>query len=155
MTAKVGDFGLARLLQERMSNQVSVSSTFVVKGSIGYIPPEYGICEKSSTAGDVYSYGVMLLELFTGMSPLQECFCGELNLVRWVEAKILEKESQVLNLDNEKQSLNLEAQNSCLINVIRVGLSCTKDSPDGRINTREALHSLINSRDTFLKSDPC
>ena len=39
MTAKVGDFGLARLLIERSTNQVSISSTHVLKGSIGYIPP--------------------------------------------------------------------------------------------------------------------
>ncbi|KAK1351385.1 putative Serine-threonine protein kinase, plant-type [Heracleum sosnowskyi] len=157
MTAKVGDFGLARLLQERMSNQVSISSTYIVKGSIGYIPPEYGLCEKSSTAGDVYSYGVMLLELFTGMSPLQESFSGDLNLVKWVESYFLEKEVQVFNLDdevkNEEQSMNPEAENECLITVIRIGLSCAKDSPDGRINIREALRSLINARDVFLKSD--
>lgn len=39
MTAKVGDFGLARLLIQRSTNQVSISSTHVLKGSIGYIPP--------------------------------------------------------------------------------------------------------------------
>jgi hypothetical protein len=39
MTAKVGDFGLARLLIQRSTNQVSISSTHVLRGSIGYIPP--------------------------------------------------------------------------------------------------------------------
>lgn len=39
MTAKVGDFGLSRLLMENLRTQVSISSTHVLKGSIGYIPP--------------------------------------------------------------------------------------------------------------------
>lgn len=39
MTAKVGDFGLARLLMEKIGTQTSISSTHVLKGSIGYIPP--------------------------------------------------------------------------------------------------------------------
>ncbi|KAL1805539.1 hypothetical protein ACET3Z_028607 [Daucus carota] len=156
MTAKVGDFGLARLMQERMSNPVSISSTFIVKGSIGYIPPEYGLCEKASTSGDVYSYGVMLLELFTGMSPLQECFSGESNLVKWAQSSFLEAEVQVLNVQdevkNEETSISPEAQFECLMKVIRVGLACAKDSPDGRINVKEALRNLINVRDLFLNS---
>lgn len=98
----------------------------------------------------------MLLELFTGMSPLEESFTGDLSLVKWVESNFLEKEVQFFNLDdkvkNEEQSINAEAQNECLITVIRIGLSCAKDSPDGRISIREALRSLINARDIFLKS---
>lgn len=100
----------------------------------------------------------MLLELFTGMSPLQEGFSGDLNLVKWVESNFLEKEMQGFNLDDEvkneeEQSMNPEARNECPMTVIRIGLSCAKDSPDGRINIREALRGLINARDIFLKSN--
>ncbi|XP_031283270.1 LRR receptor-like serine/threonine-protein kinase EFR [Pistacia vera] len=156
MTAKVGDFGLARLLHERRSHQSSISSTVVVKGSIGYIPPEYGLGEKPSTSGDVYSFGVMLLELFTGMSPIQESFSGELNLVKWVESSFPENVMQVLdaelnNLQHQGQSINPEKQNHVLITIIGVGLSCTKDSPDRRISIREALRSLKTAKDTFMK----
>lgn len=43
----------------------------------------------------------MLLELFTGMSPLQECFSGDLNLVKWAESRFLEEEVQELNFDDK------------------------------------------------------
>ncbi|KAF7842267.1 putative receptor-like protein kinase [Senna tora] len=81
MIAKVGDFGLARLLVERPTiDEVSISSTHVLRGSIGYIPPEYGWGEKASFAGDVYSFGTVLLELFSGKSPTDDIFTGGLSL---------------------------------------------------------------------------
>ncbi|GAY46677.1 hypothetical protein CUMW_098910 [Citrus unshiu] len=156
MTAKVGDFGLARSLLERIGNQSSISSTHVLKGSIGYIPPEYGLGEKPSTAGDVYSFGVMLLEIFTGMSPTHESFAGEVSLVKWVESnfpknalQVLDRELRQLMMSSESQTIQLH---DCLITIIEsVGLSCTTESPGGRIDIREALRRLKNAQKILLK----
>ncbi|KAJ0112258.1 hypothetical protein Patl1_02938 [Pistacia atlantica] len=120
---------------------------------------KYGLGEKPSTSGDVYSFGVMLLELFTGMSPIQESFSGELNLVKWVESSFPENVMQVLdaelnNLQHQGQSINPEKQNHVLIIIIGLGLSCTKDSPDRRISIREALRSLKTAKDTLMKQAP-
>ncbi|XP_074282400.1 uncharacterized protein LOC141606913, partial [Silene latifolia] len=72
MVAHVGDFGLARFLtQPRHPNQ---SSTIGIKGTIGYAAPEYGLGSGPSTEGDVYSYGILLLELMTGKSPTDSMF---------------------------------------------------------------------------------
>ncbi|KAG9160556.1 hypothetical protein Leryth_020716 [Lithospermum erythrorhizon] len=46
---------------------------------------EYGLGQKPSTAGDVYSYGIMLLEVFTGRSPTNESFEGLSGLKNWVQ----------------------------------------------------------------------
>lgn len=101
----------------------------------------------------------MLLELFTSMSPIQESFSGELNLVKWVESSFPENVMQVLdaelnNLQHQGQSINPEKQNDVLITIIGVGLSCTKDSPDRRISIREALRNLKTAKDTFIKQAP-
>ncbi|KAH9742005.1 protein kinase domain-containing protein [Citrus sinensis] len=152
MTAKVGDFGLARFLLERVDNQSSISSTHVFMGSIGYVPPG----ERPSTAGDVYSFGVMLLEIFTGMSPTSESFAGEFNIVKWVESNLPENVLQVLDPElrqlmtsNESQTIQLH---DCLITIIgSVGLSCTTESPGGRIGIREALRRLKSSQEILLK----
>ncbi|OVA18471.1 Protein kinase domain [Macleaya cordata] len=156
MTAKVGDFGLARTL---MLNQLSTTtSTYGLKGSIGYIPPEYGLGGKVSTRGDVYSYGVMLLEMFTGRSPTHQDFNGGLSLVKWVESAYPTNIMQVLDPqmlhyhdhhDHLDQHVNKEKEEEeCWVSIMGIGLSCTVDSAEARITIREALHKLKTLRDS-------
>ncbi|KMT15214.1 hypothetical protein BVRB_3g063250 [Beta vulgaris subsp. vulgaris] len=166
MTAKIGDFGLARLLMENMGEH-SISSSHVLKGSIGYMPPEYGLGVKPSTAGDTYSFGVTLLELFTGKSPSHDTFTGEQGLVAWVQACLPTQMKQLL-LDPElrrqlldhpddgdgynQMKVQEEDLDYCLVNVFEVGLSCTAYHPDKRITMREALHKLKAVQKKLLKS---
>ncbi|KAM6553348.1 hypothetical protein CsatB_014110 [Cannabis sativa] len=163
-TAKVGDFGLARLLmmENKETIQTSISSTHVLKGSIGYIPPEYGFGQKPSTGGDAYSFGVLLLELFTGMSPTHESFTGELNLIKWVDSAFPENLMHVIdsnllqfsenpNNKDHEAIISPEKQCDCLSRVIEIGLSCARDSPGERMSMRVALNSLNASKHNLLK----
>ncbi|XP_028102997.1 receptor kinase-like protein Xa21 [Camellia sinensis] len=78
MVAFVGDFGLVRFFPElTIPNQ---SSLIGIRGSIGYVPPEYGLRSEMSTYGDVYSYGILLLEIVTGKRPTDSMFEEGLNL---------------------------------------------------------------------------
>ncbi|GKV02161.1 hypothetical protein SLEP1_g14628 [Rubroshorea leprosula] len=72
MVAHVGDFGLARFISENLSP--GTSSTIRVQGSIGYIAPEYGLGGKASRSGDVYSFGILLLEIFIAKKPTDGMF---------------------------------------------------------------------------------
>ncbi|KAL2538038.1 putative LRR receptor-like serine/threonine-protein kinase [Forsythia ovata] len=141
MTPKVGDFGLAKLL---IDNHTAISSTHTLKGTIGYIPPEYGFGEKPSIAGDVHSYGILLLELFTGKSPTDESFTGGMSLKNWVEKSFPTYIDQVLDpeLWDERQCTKPENQDDCLITIFRICLACANDSPDERISMRDALGKL-------------
>ncbi|KAJ0873721.1 putative protein kinase RLK-Pelle-LRR-XII-1 family [Helianthus annuus] len=100
LTAKIGDFGLASMLIDK---DQSFSSAHVLKGSMGYIPPEYGMGAKPSTKGDVYSYGIMLMEIFTGKSPTDKRFVGGLILKTWVQFAFPDNLDQVLS-DNSSRS---------------------------------------------------
>ncbi|KAL5710342.1 non-specific serine/threonine protein kinase [Ranunculus cassubicifolius] len=90
----------------------------------------------------------MLLELFTGRSPVDESFTGEVNLVQWVQSCFPHKLAQVLDYGllhndlHESSSPISEDELNCSISFIEVGLSCTSNSPDKRINLRDALHKL-------------
>ncbi|OAY67608.1 putative LRR receptor-like serine/threonine-protein kinase, partial [Ananas comosus] len=74
-TARVTDFGLARVVGP---GETHVST--VVAGTVGYVAPEYGHTWQATTRGDVYSYGVLAMELATGRRAVDG---GEECLVEW------------------------------------------------------------------------
>ncbi|CBI35487.3 unnamed protein product, partial [Vitis vinifera] len=95
MAAHVGDFGLARFLSQNPSQ--SESSTIGLKGSIGYIAPEYGLGGKASTNGDVYSFGILLLEIFTARKPTDEIFQQGLNQKKYALAVQANQVSEIVD----------------------------------------------------------
>ncbi|XP_042483199.1 probable LRR receptor-like serine/threonine-protein kinase At3g47570 [Macadamia integrifolia] len=87
MTAHVSDFGLARLLLEPDNNSSHAqTSTIGIKGSIGYAAPEYGVCGKATIQGDVFSFGILLLEMYTGKRPTNKIFTDDFNLHNFARA---------------------------------------------------------------------
>ncbi|XP_039067515.1 putative receptor-like protein kinase At3g47110 [Hibiscus syriacus] len=85
MVGHISDFGLAKVLYEDRFNQpANQSSSLGIRGTIGYAPPEYGMGSELSTKGDVYSYGILLLEMFTGKRPTDEMFMEGLSLHNFV-----------------------------------------------------------------------
>lgn len=104
--------------------------------------------------GDVYSFGITLLELFTGKSPTHEGFTGDVNLSEWVRTSYLRdlmvqmddsSDEEGEEISENKQMIN------CLIEVINIGLSCAADSADTRITMKDALSRLQNARHSMLK----
>ncbi|KAK1299754.1 putative LRR receptor-like serine/threonine-protein kinase [Acorus calamus] len=157
MTVKIADFGLARLLINDLE-----SMTNGLKGSIGYIPPEYGMGGKASTSGDVYSYGVILLELLTGKSPTDEMFKNGMNLNKWVGSAYPEHVMDIMDIqllsmttmeggNYDKLSISGGRLKDCLVSLIGVGLACSGDVPEARISIREALQQLEGIREKLLK----
>ncbi|KAL8481121.1 hypothetical protein ACS0TY_027597 [Phlomoides rotata] len=78
--AKVSDFGLAKQAPEGRANYLSTR----VMGTFGYVAPEYAMTGHLLVKSDVYSYGVVLLELLTGKKPVDMAQpSGQENLVTW------------------------------------------------------------------------
>lgn len=151
MTAHVADFGLARVLHVQAdSTNPSQSITSGLRGSIGYIAPEYGYGVGISTKGDVYSYGILLLEMLTGRSPTEEIFSGEINLQKWVQVGI---PSMVVDiLDERLKQLSFQIQTvEHLIVVLNIGLACTNDSPNERPEMKQVYTSIKRIQSLLFK----
>lgn len=88
-TPKVSDFGLARTAMDEESRHISTR----VMGTFGYVAPEYAMTGHLLVKSDVYSYGVVLLELLTGRKPVDMSQPpGQENLVAWARPLLTSKE---------------------------------------------------------------
>ncbi|KAM0824699.1 hypothetical protein ACQ4PT_070022 [Festuca glaucescens] len=90
MTALVSDFGISRLVMSvggvANTADVGASTVNMLCGSIGYIPPEYGYGSDPTTKGDVYSFGVLVMEMVTRKKPTDDMFEAGLSLHKWVKS---------------------------------------------------------------------
>ncbi|RLN41117.1 putative receptor-like protein kinase [Panicum miliaceum] len=75
MNPKISDFGLARLF----SGDKTTTVTSQVVGTLGYMAPEYAVMGHLSVKLDVYSFGVLVLEIITGRRNTDACFESEVD----------------------------------------------------------------------------
>nr|XP_045090528.1 receptor kinase-like protein Xa21 [Aegilops tauschii subsp. strangulata] len=110
-----------------------------------------------STAADVYSFGVVLLEIFIRRRPTDDIFKDGLNIVKFIEASFPGRVSEIVDpqllqeLEETPMALK-EKCVECLLSMIKVGLSCTKPSPDDRINMQEVAAKLHGIKDDYPNS---
>ncbi|XP_035540204.1 putative receptor-like protein kinase At3g47110 [Juglans regia] len=179
MIAHVSDFGLARLLSPTNHLSHNQTSTTGIKGSVGYAAPEYGMGGEASTQGDVYSYGIFVLEMFTGQKPTDEMFEDSFNLHNFVKMALPEKLVRIVSpkllttkevdeiaaaatnednykyndhdndIEEEESQMNPNVQ-KCLLSVLQIGLACSLDSPKERMNMEDVTRQLHRIKNAFL-----
>ncbi|XP_044367130.1 receptor kinase-like protein Xa21 [Triticum aestivum] len=155
MAAHVIDFGLARFLfSTANAHQDSSASLSRLKGSIGYIPPEYGMSEEISTKGDVYSFGVLLLQLITGCSPTDEKFNDGISLHEFVDRAFTKNIHEVVDPTMLQDNSNAtDMMENCVIPLLRIGLSCSMASPKERPDMGQVSTEILRIK--HVASDTC
>ncbi|CAI0540128.1 unnamed protein product [Linum tenue] len=121
------------------------SSSIGIKGTVGYAPPEYGMGNEISIEGDMYSFGILLLEMFTGRRPIDESFSDGVNLQNFVNTALLGQGSPISKVVDPillNEILHGRIPEKALISILEIGVACSFDSPQERLNSSEVLTRL-------------
>ncbi|KAL5225332.1 hypothetical protein ABZP36_011971 [Zizania latifolia] len=172
MTAVVADFGIAQLVKDvgggTNSGSIAASAdnrnsiTGLLQGSVGYIAPEYGLGGHPSAQGDVYSFGVMMLELITGKRPTDVIFHEGLTLHDWVRRHYPHDVAAVVArswLSDAAAAVDGAAVGDddrplladVVDELIDLGLACTQHSPSTRPTMVKVCHEIALLKEDLAK----
>ncbi|KAL7253384.1 hypothetical protein ACSBR1_007839 [Camellia fascicularis] len=147
MVAHIGDFGLARFFPELTNpNQ------------------KYGLGSEMSTYGDVYSYGILLLEMITGKRPTENMFEEGHNLHNFARMALPDRVMEIADLvlleneEEEDRATTIQVNNGskiveCLISMVNIGVACSTESPQGRMSISNILLELHLVKNKLLKDE--
>ncbi|CAN6565341.1 unnamed protein product [Malus baccata var. baccata] len=135
--AKISDYGLPRLMTAAANSNVIATA-----GALGYRAPELSKLKKANTKTDVYSLGVIILELLTGKSPGEPT--NGLDLPQWV-ASIVKEEwtNEVFDLELMRDASIIGDE---LLNTLKLALHCVDPSPSARPEVQQVLQQLEDIR---------
>ncbi|XP_047326206.1 putative leucine-rich repeat receptor-like serine/threonine-protein kinase At2g24130 [Impatiens glandulifera] len=142
LTALVTDFGISRLVkggEDKVNSLVDDLTSYgstdgLLCGSVGYIAPEYGLGRKASIQGDVYSFGILILEIITGKRPTDVLFHEGLTMHDWVKGHyphklepLVEEALKIRQGPCHNQiTYDIETWRGVVLELIELGLMCTQ-----------------------------
>ncbi|KAJ0083125.1 hypothetical protein Patl1_11934 [Pistacia atlantica] len=106
----------------------------------GTIPTclEHGREGKVSRKGDVYSYGIMLMETFTRKKPTDEIFTEDMSLRSWVGESLCSTLMQVLDTNLlRRDDEHFSSKEECVSSILSLAMECTRESPAERMSIKE------------------
>ncbi|KAJ8537112.1 hypothetical protein K7X08_035513 [Anisodus acutangulus] len=138
MEARVADFGVAKLIQcdESMS---------IIAGSYGYIAPEYAYTSQVDEKSDIYSYGVVLMEILSGKRSVEPEFGDGNSIVDWIRSKLKTKNGINDVLDKNAGASCLSVREEMML-LLRVAVLCTSRNPADRPSMRDVMSMLQEAK---------
>ncbi|XP_074574872.1 putative leucine-rich repeat receptor-like protein kinase At2g28990 isoform X1 [Curcuma longa] len=131
LEAKITDFGISKAWNENDTDE-----TTMVVGTPGYLDPEYAVTCHFSDATDVYSFGIILLEMITGQPPIIRGPEVQQHIVQWISLRVAGE------VDFVDSSMNETYDTSSVWKVLQLALSCTNSSASRRPRMAEVVIQL-------------
>ncbi|KAG0482553.1 hypothetical protein HPP92_010637 [Vanilla planifolia] len=146
--ARVADFGFIKLIPDGATHV-----TTRVKGTLGYLAPEYAMFGKASESCDVYSFGILLLELASGRKPIQKLSpTVKRSITEWALPLVREKRFREM-ADPKLNGNFVEAE---FERMVLVALICAQGTPEKRptmLDVVDLLKGKANEKRTILEND--
>ena len=122
---------------------------------------EYGLGGSMWPQGDVYSYGILLLEMFTGKRPTEHMFSDGLSLHTFSKMALPERVMEIadsnLFRESDEAISNVENQREtegrmcyCLVSIARIGVACSEESASDRMDIKDVVMELNIIKEVFL-----
>eukprot|EP00268_Persea_americana_P021503 TRINITY_DN2145_c0_g1_i8.p2 TRINITY_DN2145_c0_g1~~TRINITY_DN2145_c0_g1_i8.p2 ORF type:complete len:205 (-),score=30.98 TRINITY_DN2145_c0_g1_i8:500-1114(-) len=144
LEARVSDFGLARLLKDEESH-----ITTIVAGTFGFLAPEYMQSGRATEKTDVYSFGVLVLEVLSGKRPTHSSFIEKgLNIVGWLNYLVVENRKREI-IDPHCEGVKMDSLDALL----SVAIQCVLSTPEGRPTMHRVVQVLESDVMTTCPSD--
>ncbi|XP_008776091.2 leucine-rich repeat receptor-like tyrosine-protein kinase PXC3 [Phoenix dactylifera] len=140
--ALIGEIEISKLL-DPSKGTASISA---VAGSFGYIPPEYAYTMQVTVPGNVYSFGVVLLEILTSRLPVDEIFGEGIDLVKWVHSASGRGETPEQIMDARLSTVSF-AWRKQMLAVLKVAMLCTDSTPAKRPKMKKVLEMLLEVKE--------
>lgn len=132
--AKVADFGFAKLIPDGVSHL-----TTRVKGTLGYLAPEYAMWGKVSESCDVYSFGILLLEIISGRKPLEKLPGGvKRDITQWAMPYFQRGDFDCV----VDPRLKGKYDNMQLRSTVIIAMKCADSNPENRPSMLEVVEWL-------------
>ncbi|CAL5358705.1 unnamed protein product [Camellia sinensis] len=142
--ARVSDFGLAKLLEDEESH-----ITTIVAGTFGYLAPEYMQSGRATEKTDVYSFGVLVLEVVSGKRPTDAAFIEKgFNIVGWLNFLVTESRQREI-VDLHCEGVQIESLDALL----SVAIQCVSSTPEDRPTMHRVVQILESEVMTPCPSD--
>ncbi|XP_039064806.1 leucine-rich repeat receptor-like protein kinase TDR [Hibiscus syriacus] len=138
MEARVADFGVAKLIQ-------SDESMSVIAGSYGYIAPEYAYTLQVDEKSDIYSFGVVLMEILSGKKSVDPEFGDGNSIVDWVRSKIKSK-NKITDILDKNAGASCASVREEMMQMLRMALLCTSRNPADRPSMRDVVMMLQEAK---------
>ncbi|KAL0399078.1 UNVERIFIED_CONTAM: LRR receptor-like serine/threonine-protein kinase [Sesamum radiatum] len=147
MEPYLADFGLARLVNSETdkTDTSKQSQRPHLAGSYGYMAPEHASMQRITEESDIYSFGVVLLEVLTGRHPLDPTLPGGAHLVQWVRDHLNSKRDPVDILDPKLRG-RADPQMHEMLQTLAVAFLCLSTRADDRPMMKDVVAMLKEIR---------